>query len=174
MKKWHLVVIYVIGLIIASHYAFTTNYTEACDTAIEYGIYLSYIEHGIGKVFPSLFDNVPILSERCLTVTLVPYLVKALIGSDTLLTFKIYGVILVSLLPVVVCILSTQITNHRIALVASAYLMCQTAFIQSPSYLRTILAITAFIGILIYTHKRNYWAMVGCGIAMLLSLSTCL
>ena len=153
--------LYLGGLIIVGLYAFLTEYTTVSDTANEYAIYLSYINTSWAETHRFFTSIGYTLQLSCLMTTYVPVLIHRVIPIDPLLLYKIYTVLLSATLPVAIYFVSKRVIKNGQAVLCGVLIFCQTAFIQAPSFLRTILAIVLFCALFIVAiDVQSKWKFV--------------
>ena len=160
MKTWQIVpLIFIVGLAITGTYAFQNGWYTVNDAAREYQMYLSHLENGYTKTFADAEAIGLGLQVRCFFTTLFPALLQSVLKVDPLLFYKLYTVVLVSLLPVGIFAVAVQFVDKKWAVIASGLVMGQTAFLQAPSMARTIIAVTffAFIIAVLYHFKAKWY-----------------
>ncbi len=132
--------VFLIGLGIALHYAYTTNYLAVYDASRDYWLYNYYRINPIWHPMSGLYglQNTTILS------TYLPALIQRIIPLSPESFFKWYIAIEIAFVPLIVYLIAMRFIGKGRALFASLYVMGWVAFYQGGSYGRLNFAVAIF------------------------------
>lgn len=143
ISKLYPPLLYLVGLAIQLYYAFSNDYTESSDSALNYTTYIKIAQTGQWQ--PQV-DN---LLSSCLTTTLFPAMLQRLTGIDPLILFKVYSCVLIAFLPMVVYFIAKRYLNPGYAFLAALFIITRFYFFKGPSVARIDIALLFFALVLL-------------------------
>lgn len=152
-----LIAVFAIGLVVTAWYVFGTRYLAYPDAVRSYQLYGMMRTESYWSVYhyANVIDRSYALQVSCLFTTFIPAKISMIIPVSPEIFYKIYILIMLSLLPVAVYALARNFTNIANSFIAALFLIGWVNFLQGASTARATIALGFLALALLFAFRNN-------------------